>query len=84
MAAEGAKAAVAPHIPYDCYTESSRIYGDNQGKDISDLDLISGLDIKESRLVAIAACTDMSTRLISGVKTTWGVWDADTSAWTGV
>lgn len=51
---------------------------------MSDIELISGLDIENSRLVAIAACTDLKTQLISGVVTTWGVWDADNNQWSDV
>lgn len=70
------------HIPYDCYTESYRNYGKPEGTKVSDKDLISGLDIRRSKLTAIAACTDMKTRLISGVTTTWGIWSGN--QWTGV
>ena len=77
-------AQTAAHIPWDCYTEAPRIYGDPKGTKVSDKDLISGLDIRNSRLTAVSACTDMQTRLISGVTTTWGIWDSVNNRWTGV
>ena len=27
---------------------------------------------------------DMSTKLLTGVTTTWGIWDTNTNAWTNV
>ena len=40
------------------------------------MDLITGLDINTDQLIAISACTDMDTYLITGVVTMWGTWDA--------
>ena len=71
-------------IPFDCYTESNRRYGNANGTKITDKDLISGLDINDARLVAIAACSDMNTKLISGITTTWGVWDSELNQWSNV
>lgn len=45
---------------------------------MSDVNLISGLDICTSKLTAISACTDMDTSLITGVVSTWGTWDYPT------
>lgn len=39
------------------------------------MDLITGLDINTDQLIAISACTDMDTYLITGVVTMWGTWD---------
>lgn len=85
-AAEAAVAAevTTPHIPYDCYKESNRIYGNDEGTKVSDINLISGLNINNARLTAIAACTDMNTRLISGITSTWGVWDSVNNQWSDV
>ena len=73
-----------PFIPYDCYHESELSYGQKAGDRVSDLDLITGLDIHNDKLTAISACTDMSTFLITGITTTWGSWDSSTSTWTNV
>ena len=27
---------------------------------------------------------DMSTKLLSGITTTWGIWDSNSNAWTNV
>ena len=27
---------------------------------------------------------DMSTKLLTGITTTWGIWDTNTNAWTNV
>ena len=73
-----------PFIPYDCYHESELSYGQKAGDRVSDLDLITGLDIHNDKLTAISACTDMSTFLITGIVTTWGTWDSSASQWTNV
>jgi len=84
LAAADAAFAADAFIPYDCYTESVRLYGAPKGNKITDKELIAGLDINNSKLSAIAACTDMNTRLISGVTTTWGVWDGVANQWSDV
>lgn len=63
-----------PHIPFDCHQESDRVYGKAEGTFVSDKDLISGLSVLDHKLVQIAGCTDLSTRTLTGVVTTWAKW----------
>lgn len=37
-------AAKVNHIPYDCFSETQKAYGNEEGARVSDLDLMSGLD----------------------------------------
>ena len=75
---------IFPFIPYDCYEEGQLLHGNTSGTKVTDKSLISGLDITNSKLKSIAACMDMSTKLLSGVVTTWGTWDANSNSWTNV
>lgn len=84
MAAEAALVPVTPHVTWDCYQETAETYGNPAGNKVSDKNNIAGLDIQNSKLTAISACTELSTGLISGITTTWGIWDSATSAWTNV
>jgi len=69
------------YIPYDCYQESDKLYGDSTEKTkISDMEAMTGLDAYGHRLAAISACIDRHTTLISGITTVWGIWDG--TAWT--
>ena len=45
---------------------------------------MTGLDIQRHRLKTIAACTSLKTNLITGIVTTWGVWDQEKSEWNDV
>lgn len=65
------------HIPFDCYTESERVYGKKQGNRKSDIDLISGLDAGSSRLTTLTACIDNDSNLISGVTTSYDLGKPD-------
>ena len=68
--------AITPeaYVPIDCYQENERAYGNTKGTKVSDINLISGLHPLDHRLNTISACTDMLTKLISGVTTTYAQW----------
>lgn len=53
-----------------------RVHGKPGGKKVSDKSLLTGLDPVKHKMVTISACTDQSTRLISGVMITHAVWEA--------
>ena len=82
--AEAALVPITPHVPWDCYQQTVETYGNPAGKIVSDKNNIAGLDIQNSKLTAISACTELSTGLISGITTTWGIWDSTNSVWTNV
>ena len=63
------------NIAYDCWGETVRAYGKHEGQRVSDMKLLTGLDAARHKLVSISACTDMKTRLISGVTTTYAIWE---------
>jgi len=67
-------ATQSTYIPFDCHQESPRVYGLEEGTRVSDKDLISGLSVLNHSLVSIAGCTDMSTRTLTGLVTTWATW----------
>ena len=43
---------------------------------MSDRALLTGLDPAKHKMVTVSACTDMNSRLVSGVTTTYAVWEA--------
>ena len=63
------------YIPYDCYKESDKMYGDTVGEKVSDMEAMTGLDAYRHRMIAITGCVDQRTTLISGLTTVWGQWD---------
>ena len=63
------------YVPIDCYQESGRAFGNQQGTKLSDIDLLSGLHPLNHKLNTISACTDMATNLISGVVTSYAEWN---------
>lgn len=65
------------HIPLDCFKESERHYGTVKNSNrLSDLEIITGLNINTHRMTAVTACVDNYTNLISGIMTTYGTWDS--------
>ena len=54
-----------------------RSHGKIEGRKVTDKSLLTGLDPVKHKMVTISVCTDMSTRLISGVMTTYAIWEAD-------
>lgn len=64
------------HIPYDCYSKSDRIYGQQNGDHIDDMTVMTGLDALNHRLSAVTACRDLNTKLLSGITTIWSQFDA--------
>ena len=75
---------IFPFIPYDCFQEGQQLHGNSSGTKISDKALVSGLDMQNTKLKSISACRNLSTQLISGVVTTWGTWDSNTSTWNDI
>lgn len=64
-------AAVETYIPYDCYSEAGRYFGQKTDNKVSDMDIMTGLDAYAHRLVGMTLCLSMETNLISGVTTKW-------------
>ncbi len=67
------------YIPYDCYRESDKLYGDKTDAKVSDMEAMTGLDAYRHRIIAITGCVDSRTTLISGLTTVWGMWDGGSS-----
>ena len=63
-----------PMIPYDCYSETPRLYGSENGNYVSDRDLMIGLDAYEHQLTRVTVCKDTCEGNIQGVMTTWAKW----------
>lgn len=75
LTAELASAEVADaYIPFDCYQHSQKTYGVDRGVIESDKNVLSGLDINDSRLVQISYCKDVRTDVYTGLTTTWAKW----------
>lgn len=73
-AATAAARSYNDHIPFDCFQETQKAFGNEEGSRVSDIDLMSGLDPNSHQLISISGCYDPNQQVITGVVSTYGKW----------